>query len=234
MRKILFSALLIFSGCDKLSPKPNLGPGAKPADAAEAAAKKAQEKLAADPEYAKGYESAKARAVSEFPALGVAGSPFNVAFVTQANRMKDTHAQELSAPDWPYKLALRVNTEQTKARADLYKPGTVLSVADLSTLKPIPAGACVSGHITQAYGGRMADITLDNALRCEISDPAASSGSSEVIWVREGNLLVLKARFGNTPQFNVIKSYAIGQRISCEGVFTPPGTTKKLVGVMKP
>ncbi len=233
MRKVLFLALLGFLGCDKLARNADTAPGAKPAGAERTAEKKDVKKPAEDPEYTKSYEAAKAHAVSEFPALGVAGSPFNVTFVTRANKWKETNAQELRSADWPYTLALKVNAEQLKAKADLYKPGAVLTVNDLQALKPPPAGACVSGHITQASGGPTAVLILDNSLKCEISDPAANTGSGEVSWVREGNLLVLKSKPVNSLQSNVIKSFAIGQRITCEGVFAPAGSTKKLIGVIK-
>ena len=214
MRKVLLVLLMGLLGCDKMRRKADPSPAVDIAMREKTSEKKVQEKRAEDPEYVKNYELAKARALSEFPALGVAGSPLNVAFVTRANRMKETNAPEIGSPEWPYKLALKVNEEQLKARSDLTKPGAVLTVADLQNLRPPPAGASVSGHITQAFGGKTAEITLDNALRCEISDPAANSGSTEVTWVREGNLIVLKSRLGSALNYNVIKSFAIGQRIT--------------------
>lgn len=233
MRKVLFLALLGFLGCDKFGRNAETAQKGSPAGAERMAEKKDQKKTAADLEYTKSYEAAQARAVSEFPTLGVSGSPFNIAFLTRANRLKETKSQELSSPDWPYKLALKVNDELVKAKADLYKPGAVLTVSDLQALKPSPAGACVSGYITQASGGKTAVLILDNSLRCEISDPAAKIGSAEVAWVREGNLLVLKSKPVNSQQSIVIKSFAVGQKITCEGVFSPPGSTSKLIGVIK-
>jgi hypothetical protein len=229
MRQLVFLALLALAGCDKFARKPETPPAAGVPATENTAPNKGLE----SPEFARNYELAKARAVRDFPALGVAGSPMNLEFVARAKRMQEAKASELSSPEWPYQLALKVNAEQVKAREAMLRPGTVLSITDLQSMRPPPAGACVTGHITQAYGGKTADITLDNALKCEISDPVHGVGASELEWVRQENLLVLRTKSSGASQGRVLRSFAIGQRITVEGSFAPAGTTKKLIGVIK-
>jgi hypothetical protein len=56
------------------------------------------------------YEKWKLRAVEEFPEIGVAGSGFNQQFLLEAKKLRESNAPELAHPNWPYLLALQVNT----------------------------------------------------------------------------------------------------------------------------
>jgi hypothetical protein len=50
----------------------------------------------------------QARAVTEFPELGVQDSPFNRLFLEKAALLKEKSPQSLSDPSWPYRLAVRI------------------------------------------------------------------------------------------------------------------------------
>ena len=63
------------------------------------------------------YEMWKKRAVDEFPDLGKAGSAFNQQFLSEAKRLRDQNAPELTHPNWPYLLALQVNTSYERNKA---------------------------------------------------------------------------------------------------------------------
>lgn len=54
------------------------------------------------------YEASQARAVSEFPELGVAGSPFNAEFLARVKALKAEDIKYFNNPEWPYDLAKRV------------------------------------------------------------------------------------------------------------------------------
>ena len=55
------------------------------------------------------YEASQARAVREFPELGVAGSAFNSEFLARVKVLKTEDVRYFNNPDWPYDLAVRVN-----------------------------------------------------------------------------------------------------------------------------
>jgi len=50
----------------------------------------------------------EAKAVTEFPELGVQDSPFNRLFLEKAALLKEKSPQSLSDPSWPYRLAARI------------------------------------------------------------------------------------------------------------------------------
>jgi hypothetical protein len=66
-------------------------------------------------------EEWKAKAVAEFPELGIAGSKFNKAFLAEVKGLKERNSAEMAVPNWPYIVALQVNTqlEREKLMAEL-------------------------------------------------------------------------------------------------------------------
>jgi hypothetical protein len=66
-------------------------------------------------------EEWKAKAVAEFPELGIAGSKFNKAFLAQVKSLKERNGAEMAVPNWPYIVALQVNAqiEREKLMAEL-------------------------------------------------------------------------------------------------------------------
>ena len=66
-------------------------------------------------------EEWKAKAVAEFPELGIAGSKFNLAFLAEVKSLRDRNSAEMTATNWPYIVALQVNTqiERDKLMAEL-------------------------------------------------------------------------------------------------------------------
>ncbi len=49
--------------------------------------------------------ASQSRAVKKYPALGVANSPFNQAFIASYQQLRRQQSARLNAPDWPEKLA---------------------------------------------------------------------------------------------------------------------------------
>ncbi|MEI6713341.1 MAG: hypothetical protein WCO60_06285 [Verrucomicrobiota bacterium] len=93
-------------------------------------------------------EVSKARALKEFPELGVSGSEFNSEFVKRAKELESFNAKELKRSDWPYRLAkgvaeeveLKKQVELSKARAmnefpDLKRAGSELNEEFLKHVK---------------------------------------------------------------------------------------------------
>ena len=72
--------------------------------------KEEKERLAEKPEFAT-QKDAQAAAVKKFPELGVAGSPFNKAFLEKHAKLKSDGAPILSTPGWTMKLAEEVASE---------------------------------------------------------------------------------------------------------------------------
>lgn len=72
--------------------------------------KEEKERLAEKPEFAT-QKDAQAAAVKKFPELGVAGSPFNKAFLEKHAKLKSEGSPILSTPGWPMKLAEEVASE---------------------------------------------------------------------------------------------------------------------------
>lgn len=54
------------------------------------------------------FQEWEARAVSEFPELGVQDSPFNRLFLEKAALLKEKSPQSMGDPSWPYRLAVRI------------------------------------------------------------------------------------------------------------------------------
>lgn len=145
------------------------------------------------------YEKWKLRAVEEFPEIGIAGSRFNELFLLEAKKLRESNAPELLHPNWPYLLALQVNTLLEKQRrqsvasgaqkpAENVQPGSNApaeqndnpdrfgnyAVADLPKLKTLPKGGLFKGTITRlekqiAAGDLDIVLILDGILLCEIN-----------------------------------------------------------------
>lgn len=128
----LFALLLLCCGCDQLSQKLGIGekkisdastpttekpaterghlaPGETSRNTPAATVAKAPPVDEAT-QFNVDYEKWKLRAVEEFPEIGKAGSRFNQQFLQEAKKLRESNAPELAHPNWPYLLALMVNT----------------------------------------------------------------------------------------------------------------------------
>lgn len=63
------------------------------------------------PDYAAAVLAAQRAAVARYPALGVAETPFNRAFLTAYRRIQRTEPDYFSDPQWPLRLADEVAGE---------------------------------------------------------------------------------------------------------------------------
>jgi hypothetical protein len=124
------------------------------------------------------YEKWKLRAVEEFPEIGKAGSRFNQQFLLEAKKLRESNAPELAHPNWPYLLALMVNTSLERSantqaagilRPEVPSPRTDtqtnsppiqaqpeaserfgnFAVSDLAKLRTLPKGGVFRGTITR-------------------------------------------------------------------------------------
>lgn len=184
----------LFCGCDQLSTKLGLPAKVAPGAVAPAGEKTVSEKasgaeaptIAATKDqqindaaqFNADYEKWKVRAVEEFPEIGIAGSRFNQQFLLEAKKLRETNAPDLAHPNWPYLLALQVNTSieksknsppsqtiqregntennsaQTNAppppeRQDSSERFGSYAVADLTKMRPLPTGGVFKGTITR-------------------------------------------------------------------------------------
>lgn len=125
------------------------------------------------------YEAAQARAVREFPELGVAGSLFNAEFLARVKALKSEDIRYFNNPEWPYDLAKRVN-ESLKVRLDKDTVSTLL----VSQRPSLYLGQTVTavGTLLKASGTSITGpvaLDLEGGIRAEV-DP-------EQIVRRKGN-----------------------------------------------
>lgn len=76
--------------------------------------------------YTAKYEASQHRAVSDFPELGAAGSPFNSEFLARVKALKSEDIKYFNNPDWPYDLAKRVDEIMRTRRIDSSTVSTLL------------------------------------------------------------------------------------------------------------
>ena len=184
---VLLLLLPLFCGCDQISQKLGLRtkegaeespqPTATPVSEGTNAAAKAQQDAEAA-QFNADYEKWKIRAVEEFPEIGIAGSRFNQQFLLEAKKLRENNALELAHPNWPYLLALQVNTSiersknpppaqsiqaegntakssaQTNAtpppeQQDSSERFGSYAVADLTKMRTLPKGGVFKGTITR-------------------------------------------------------------------------------------
>ena len=205
LRFISLWALSIFLGCDKLpkkedlssktSPEPagavesgtvhgdasslaNQTPSAAETAAETAAAIRSQELKEQAARFNADCELWQKRAMEEFPELGKAGSFFNQQFLIEVKKLRDRNAPELSHPNWPYILALQLNTSVERSRNSASSSNSITienntknqssltskpteerqekpdrfstySVQELTTMKSLPKGGIFRGTITK-------------------------------------------------------------------------------------
>jgi len=70
------------------------------------------------PEFATQYKQAEAKALREFPELGIAGSAFNLLFLKYVRDQQARSSEHFKSPEWPYNFAKLVNEEISKIRAE--------------------------------------------------------------------------------------------------------------------
>lgn len=188
--------LTLYCGCDQMSqklglpaksdvttpgnPPPHPGSQELPTTAAKSAdpstgAAKTDEAA----QFNADYEKWKLRAVEEFPEIGVAGSRFNQLFLIEAKKLRESNAPELAHPNWPYLLALQVNTSLERSKNSTppknLQPENAsgkndtqtntspaqdsannadrfgsYAVADLTKMRELPKGGIFRGTITKA------------------------------------------------------------------------------------
>jgi hypothetical protein len=200
LRFCLIALLHLSCGCDQLSQKLGLGEKKASDEGALQSEKHGHEKGSAAPASTSGntpanavaqaqepdnaaqfnadYEKWKLRAVEEFPEIGKAGSRFNQQFLLEAKKLRESNAPELAHPNWPYLLALMVNTSlersggtqpggapispvgspKTGAGANVPQPSEPqdmsdrfgnYAVSDLTKMRTLPKGGTFKGTITR-------------------------------------------------------------------------------------
>jgi hypothetical protein len=130
----------------------------------------AKGRSAARSEFDAKYEQAQARAVKEFPELGVAGSLFNAEFLARVRALKSEDIRYFSNPEWPYDLAKRVS-ESLRARVDKNTVSTLL----VSQRPSLYLGQTVTtvGTLVRATGSSIVTpvaLDLEGGVRVEV-DP---------------------------------------------------------------
>ena len=106
--------LLTASGCDRGSKF--LDAFSKKSESPDATGKEREASVGQDAMFQAEYQKWQAKAVEEFPALGVAGSPLNQQFLKEAKLLMDRAAPELKHSNWPYVLALQIHAQSVRTQ----------------------------------------------------------------------------------------------------------------------
>ncbi len=93
------------------------------------------------------FENSKARAVRDFPALGVAGSAFNREFLARVQVLQTIKSDELRDPNWPYIVAGQVHLALS---APSRMPLPTLPAANIPTVPNLPLPQTTGGQYNTA------------------------------------------------------------------------------------
>lgn len=111
---------------------------------------------------------AQARAVKDFPELGIAGSPLNSLFLARVKQLKAESSSALSKPDWPHDLAEEIYKARTSKIETPISPLEVMNEPMLYIGRWVP----IKAVLTEARGSSvdgMVKIEVEGGLRCEVS-----------------------------------------------------------------
>ena len=113
---------------------------------------------------------AQARAVKDFPELGVAGSPMNILFLARVKQLKAESSSALNKPDWPQDIAKEIHKART---SKIESPISSLEVVNQPMLY-IGRWIPVKAMLTEVRGSSMdgmVKLEFEGGLRCEVSGP---------------------------------------------------------------
>jgi hypothetical protein len=236
---VLLLALVCAAGCEK-------PPGAVTEE---------KKQVQSSEGFAKEYEDWKARAVKEFPDLGKTGTVMNTRFLEAAKELSDRNGEELKYPNWPYLLAVKVNSSlaaapkpgppvqaasasPVPASAPAVRPaelGRIYTIPELKALGALPSAAVVTGRVTKfddiGLPPGVLSVVLDDALKCELT-MVESSSIDGLVWQRNGSSIALQRQVGRGVTTNVV-TLTMGQVLRVEGVFAQRRGSPVLVGTAK-
>ena len=174
-----FALIGTFAGCERED-------AGKLDDSLSSLRQKAKGDPAEDKDFTARYQAAQARAVQEYPELGVAGSPFNTEFLARVKVLRASEASYFKDPEWPYKLAVELSVKNAPQRRVVPVPGgaaamvaapdnITTSVPSLQVLRSpstyagrwVPvAGTLVSARGLNPEG--IITLELEGGLKCEV------------------------------------------------------------------
>jgi hypothetical protein len=235
-RILLISLSCALVGCDKLQEAFRGVAAQMPESAAD--------------KFARECEEWKVRAVKEFPDLGKAGTPMNARFLESAKELSDRNGEELKYPNWPYLLAVKVNSSLTAGAKPVPQPGArpaanapvpgssqigkFYTTQELRALGTLPSAVSVLGRVTRVDEIGLPPgvllVVLDDTLKCELTMVDHTPGES-FSWQRSGSIisLVRHSSKGNVA----VASLSMGQVIRVEGVFAQRSGSPVLVGTAR-
>jgi hypothetical protein len=133
----------------------------------------------------------QAKALAEFPSLGVPGSAFNSLFLERVNVLRGKNPKALRDASWPYRLA-----QQVAASPELVRATEMLDAKKQTPADPLqatanlesargsqPQGGVVAG--TADKGGPVARLCL-HAVEAELSSGAIKE--DRAVWIQEGRI----------------------------------------------
>jgi hypothetical protein len=131
------------------------------------------------------------RALAEFPALGVSGSPFNSLFLGEVRRLRETKSQLLQDPSWPYRIAKRVaaSPELALANALIDAKKSAPETASQPAVGDRPAKPA-SGRIEQEAAPTDKSAALAEVCVYAVEAELASGVLKEDrgVWIQEGKI----------------------------------------------
>jgi hypothetical protein len=116
------------------------------------------------------YEASQARAVREFPELGVAGSAFNSEFLARVKVLKTEDVRYFNNPNWPYDLAVRVNEILRSHPSDKDAISAVV-IAEKSS-RYVGQWVTAVGTLVKVSGGSISSpvvLELEGGVRVEVA-----------------------------------------------------------------
>lgn len=169
----------VFAGCERED-------SSKLDDSLSSLRQKAKGDPVEDKDFAARYQAAQARAVQEFPELGVAGSPFNTDFLARVKVLRASETSYFKDPEWPYKLAVELSVKNAPQRrvvpgsgggaAPVAAPDNIsTSVPSLQIMRSPATYAGrwvpVTGTLVSARGLNpegIITLELEGGLKCEV------------------------------------------------------------------
>jgi hypothetical protein len=133
----------------------------------------------------------QAKALTEFPSLGVPGSAFNSIFLEQVKLLRQKNRKVFQDPSWPYRLAQQVAASSELVRAmemldAKSRPAADLPQADGNMKTPTAAGPqseAVAGNPDRSAA--LAQWCL-HAVEAEIASGAIKE--ERTVWIQEGKI----------------------------------------------
>ena len=129
----------------------------------------------------------QAKALAEFPSLGVPGSAFNSLFLERVNVLRQKNPKALRDASWPYRLAQQVAASPELARAsemlDAKKQAPQAPANADSSKVPPPQGGVEASSADKS--APLARLCL-HAVEAELSSGAVKE--DRAVWIQEGRI----------------------------------------------